>query len=238
MRLPFFGSMVWEDVYYRKQDGPWIPEQVSYRTQSFSAASVHGESKAIAGSVRASRADHNDDYKGFDSVVPGSSVPRPGNAISAAVDGKAIKPRPKKAPNSNVDKQRRAEEDLARDVFAAGQMDEDADRMQNVNIDDTNVSATEDIDDATEEYEEGEDSPQEGAGQDGAAPESDDDLPEEPEIVPQRDSIFISGRNKSTPNVVADWSFVDVDALAAAALDGPPQNSVDNVTTKTPFSNR
>jgi hypothetical protein len=179
-----------------------------------------------------------------------------GAAAGQEQEGNDIKPKKKSSKKGKgaakaAKKQQTAEEELERDVLAAGQMDEELARdMQNVSIDDVNVTAgdEEEEGDDQDDEEDGEEDMEGEVPQDEATrpvdPDSDNDIPEEPEIVPQRDSIFISGRNKSTPNVVADWSFVDVDALAAAALDGPPasnapsNNSNCTTTSKTPFSNK
>jgi hypothetical protein len=279
MRLPFFSSIQWEDIYYRVKDGPWLPEPVSFRTQSFSVHnSAHGPDAstkpAIASSIRHGITPAADEYRGFNSIAPGSSVPEKriagsvprgnangvgaseGAAAGQEQEGNDIKPKKKSSKKGKgaakaAKKQQTAEEELERDVLAAGQMDEELARdMQNVSIDDVNVTAgdEEEEGDDQDDEEDGEEDMEGEVPQDEATrpvdPDSDNDIPEEPEIVPQRDSIFISGRNKSTPNVVADWSFVDVDALAAAALDGPPasnapsNNSNCTTTSKTPFSNK
>lgn len=63
--------------------------------------------------------------------------------------------------------------------------------------------------------------PKEDAVDEDAHAEGQDTFDADEEIIPTRDSIFISNRKGvSNPNVIADWSFMDISALTEAAQSG------------------
>ena len=204
--MSFFNQIQWDDIYYRKMDGPWIPEPVVFRNQSFSQGNDPKMSASIA---RASKADVIDEYKGFNQVVGANqslaaTPTHPRIAVKTPVGDRPVAIEAEAHPERRV--KDKAEADLQDDILAAGQMDEDLACATETETgkDDDELNADEGNEVTT-----------------AINDNSDTDVPEEPEIVLLRDSIFISGKNKAAGNVLPDWSFVDMEALAGAVQDGP-----------------
>jgi hypothetical protein len=253
--MSLFQDINWEDVYFKKTDGPFIPEAVSFRSQSISVPNVPGGTEKGAGGGAAVSAspkpsnrmdqfmtggpissppvgssaeqggvDGDDVFKDFNHAA-GTPAKADGGkkkktvASTEVIDGvrttkpfAASSPSPSPAGDASaaalMAKQKKQEADLQDDIMAIGTMDEELENRQ----DDTEEGA----DDGDAEQ---------GAGLDESS--DSDHVPraiEEPEIIPMRDSIFISGRNKSgAANVLPDWSFVDIAALTSAVEEGDPR---------------